>query len=261
MTETLRVEADGHILRMAFARPEKKNAVDMAMLVALAEAYTRLDHDPALRCGVVYGEGPVFTAGLDLAAVLPRFVAEGPSAYLADGRIDPFGLYGPPCRKPVVVAAHGRCYTVGLELTLAADLCVAARGTVFGQQEVTRGIFPFGGATLRLPAVVGWHAAMKAMLAGDTFTAEEAAAMGLVQTLADPGAHVDAALALAGRVAANAPLAVQAALKNARMARSAGFEAARDDLIAAGRVLATSRDAREGMLSLMEKRRAVFTGE
>jgi len=260
MTDKLRVDVDGYILHMSFARPQKKNAVDMEMLVALASAYTRLDEDPELRCGVVYGEGPVFTAGLDLADVLPRFVSEGPTAYLQGAAVDPFGLYGRPCRKPVIVASHGRCYTVGLELTLAADLCVSARGTLFGQQEVTRGIFPFGGATLRLPQVVGWHNAMKAMLAGETFTAEDAADMGLVQTLAEPGAHVDRALDLARRVAANAPLAVQAALKNARLARRAGFDAARDDLVEAGRVLATSRDAQEGMLSLIEKRRAVFTG-
>lgn len=260
MTETFRTETDGPVLRMAFARPHKKNAVDMHMLVALAEAYTRLDGDDTLRCGVLYGEGPVFTAGLDLASVLPRFVADGPSAYLTADGIDPFGLYGPPCRKPVIVVSHGRCYTVGLELTLAADLCVAAKGTIFGQQEVTRGIFPFGGATLRLPQVIGWHNAMKAMLAGDTFTAEEGHRMGLVQVLAEPGEHVEAAVALAHRIAQNAPLAVQATLENARLYQREGHDAARDHLVARGRTIGSTDDAREGMLSLMQKRKAKFTG-
>ena len=260
MTTAFRTETDGPVLRMAFARPEKKNAVDLDMLVALAAAYTRLDRDDGLRCGVLYGEGPVFTAGLDLASVLPRFVADGPGAYLGDDSVDPFGLYGPPCRKPVIVASHGRCYTVGLELTLAADLCVSAKGTVFGQQEVTRGIFPFGGATLRLPQVIGWHNAMKAMLAGDRFTAEEGERMGLVQVLAEPGQHVAAAVELAHRIAANAPLAVQATLENARLYRRAGLDAAREHLVSRGRVIATTDDAREGMLSLMQKRAARFTG-
>ena len=261
MSDKLAIETDGHILQMTLARPERKNAVDLDMLIGLAEAYSRLSRDTDLRCGVLLGHGDVFTAGLDLAAVLPRFVSEGPSAYLQPGQVDPFGLFGPSCRKPVIVAAHGRCYTVGLELTLAADLCVAAKGTVFGQQEVTRGIFPFGGATFRLPAVIGWHNAMKAILAGDKFSAEEAHRMGLVQVLTEPGKHVEAAMELAHRVSANAPLAVQAALENARLYQRDGLQSGVEHLQAAGRRIATTRDAREGMMSLMQKRAARFIGE
>src|SRR5260221_7692927 len=140
------------------------------MLPALAAQYTRLSESSGLRGGVLCAAGDVFCAGLDLADVMPKAIADGRGAYLEQGQCDPFALYGPPCSKPIVVAVHGRCYTAGLELVLAADMCVAAKGTVLGQQEVTRGIIPLGGATFRLPAAIGWHNAMRAILAGDTFT-------------------------------------------------------------------------------------------
>lgn len=261
MTDKLGVEVvDDAVLVMTLRRSQKKNAVDMDMLRGLAAAYTRLSEDTALRCGVLNGEGDVFCAGLDLADVLPRMAADGPRAFLEEGQTDPFGLYGPPCDAPVIVAAQGRCYTAGLELTLAADMCVAAAGTVFGQQETRRGIFPFGGATLRLPHAIGWHNAMRIMLAGDKFTAEEAFGWGLVQELCDPGTHVDRALALAHRVTESAPLAVRACLRNARLAQTRGAEAAIEHIQLRGREIALTEDAREGMQSLMEKREPVFKG-
>ncbi len=261
MSEKLTVRTEGHILVMAFNRPEKKNAVDIEMLSALSAAYTRLDQDAALRVGVLYGEGSVFTAGLDLASALPRMAAEGPSAYLADAHVDPFGLFAAPCTKPVIVAVHGRCYTAGLELTLAADMCIAAAGTVFGQMEVRRGIFPFGGATLRLPDAIGWHNAMRYMLAGDTFSAEDGLRMGLVQILAAEGEHLQQALSVAKRVADNAPLAVQACLANARLAKRDGSAAALEDIQETGRVIAATDDACEGIMSLVEKRAPKFSGK
>lgn len=260
MSDKLTVRTEGNLLVMAFNRPEKKNAIDLDMLSALAAAYTRLDREAELRAGVLYGEGSVFTAGLDLASALPRMAAEGPSAYLAAGQVDPFGLFAAACKKPVIVAVHGRCYTAGLELTLAADMCVAAAGTVFGQMEVRRGIFPFGGATLRLPEAIGWHNAMRYMLAGDTFSAEEGERMGIVQILASEGDYLAQALDLAKRVAENAPLAVQACLANARLAKAAGSAAALVDIQETGRVIAATDDAREGILSLMERRAPRFSG-
>lgn len=261
MTDKITIETDSHIMRIGLCRPAKKNALDLDMLIGLSAAYTQLSASADLRCGVLYGHGDVFSAGMDLANVLPRLVADGAGAYLADGQVDPFGLFGPRCAKPVIVAVHGRCYTAGLELTLAADLCIAASDTIFAQQEVTRGIFPFGGGTFRLPEVVGWHNAMKAILAGDKFTAEDGYRMGLVQAVTEPGAQLDAAVALAQRVAGNAPLAVQAALRNARIYRAEGAAAALSHLTESGRTIAQSQDAREGMMSLMQRRPAVFKGE
>jgi enoyl-CoA hydratase/carnithine racemase len=252
-------EADD-ILIMRINRPRSRNSLNREALRRLAEGYTRLSQDDRLRCGVVCGEGEVFCAGLDLADVIPASIEAGSQVYLQPGQCDPFRLYGPPCAKPVVVAVHGRCYTAGLELTLAADLCVAAAGTRFGQQEATRGIMPMGGATFRLPAAIGWGPAMRCMLAGGEFSAEDAYARGLVQVLTEPGEHLSAALELARRVAACAPLAVQATLANARLAEQEGPAAAAEHVLREGRRVAQTQDAMEGMMSLMEKRAARFVG-
>jgi hypothetical protein len=112
---------------MRLNRPQAKNAINVEMLQSLAENYTRLSSSTELRCGVLCGEGDIFCAGLDLMDVIPRAISEGRAMYLKERQCDPFGLFGPPCSKPVIVAVHGRCYTAGLELTLAADLCVGAK--------------------------------------------------------------------------------------------------------------------------------------
>jgi enoyl-CoA hydratase len=248
------------VLVMRLNRPRVKNALNREALRILAGAYTRLSNSKELRCGVVYGEGDVFCAGLDLADVIPASIEEGSNTYLKPGQCDPFRLYGPPCSKPVIMAVHGRCYTAGLELTLAADMCVAARDTQFGQQETTRGIFPLGGGTIRLPMAIGWGPAMRCILAGGQFSAEDAHRWGLVQALAEPGDQFERALDLAREVAKCAPLAVQAALANARLAQTDGIRAAVEHIRTEGRRIALSDDAREGMMSMMERRAARFTG-
>jgi enoyl-CoA hydratase len=145
-------------------------------------------------------------------------------------------------------------------LTLAADMCVAAKATQFGQQETTHGIFPLGGATIRLPMAIGWGAAMHCILAGGGFGADEAHRWGLVQVLAEPGDQLERALDLAREVAACAPLAVQAALANARLAQTDGVRAATEHIRTEGRRVALTEDAREGMQSMIERRAANFRG-
>jgi enoyl-CoA hydratase len=248
------------ILLMRLNRPRVKNALNRDALRLLVDGYTTLSNSTRLRCGVVCGEGDVFCAGLDLADVIPASIAEGAASYLKPGQCDPFGIYGPPCAKPVITAVHGRCYTAGLELVLAADMCVAAKGTLFSQQETTRGIFPLGGATIRLPMAIGWGGAMHCILAGGGFGAEDAHRWGFVQMLTEPGAQLDAALSLARKVAQCAPLAVQAALANARLAQTDGIRAAVEHVRTEGRRVALSADAREGMMSMMERRAAKFVG-
>ncbi|MEW1750636.1 enoyl-CoA hydratase-related protein [Streptomyces angustmyceticus] len=161
--------------------------------------------------------GPHFTGGLDLASLAPR-LATGGEGLIPDTGRDPWGMYGEPATKPVVVAVHGRCFTAGPELVLNADLCVAAADTLFGQQEVTRGIVALGGATVRLPHRAGWGNAMRYLLTGDRFDAQEAWRMGVVQEVVGPGEQFDRATALAHLIAQQAPLAVQATLADARAA-------------------------------------------
>lgn len=248
---------DGHVLRIGLARPEKRNAFTTAMLGEFAAAYTRLDEDPELRVGLLYAEGDHFTGGLDLAEVGPA-VARG--AALFEGGVDPLGVTGRHCRKPIVAAAQGICFTIGIELMLAADIAICADDTRFAQMEVRRGIMAFGGATLRMPQA-SWSRAMRWLLTGDEFPPSEALALGLVSDVVPRAELMDRASSIAQAIASRAPLAVQASLRSARLAREASLGPARDALMAEARALFSTADAAEGVRSFIERREARFTGK
>jgi enoyl-CoA hydratase len=253
------VDRDGHVLLIGFNRPDKRNAADMQLLEELSLAYGELERDPDLRVGFVYAHGDHFTGGLDLADVGPRI---GPTGLdiVPDGGINPWQVSGQSLTKPVVIAVQGTCLTLGIELMLASDIVIAAESSRFGQIEVARGILPFGGATIRFPRAVGWGNAMRWILTGDTFDAAEAHRIGLVQEIVADGEQFDRGLEIARRVASQAPLAVQAALANARIAVRDSDEAAevalQPDLVR----LAGSEDARMGMEAFASRQPAQFVG-
>ena len=177
-------------------------------------------------------------------------------------RSNPWRTYGRAVSKPIVVAVHGLCLTLGIELLLAADVRVAADDARFAQVEIKRGIFPFGGGCARWVSTCGWGNAMRYLLTGDELDAREAERIGLVQEVVPGGAAavLERALALAGTIAAQAPLGVQATLASARLATAAGEQAAARELLPTLQRLMGSDDAREGLLSFMERRAARFTG-
>ena len=252
-------ERRGHLLLIGLNRPEKRNAADFAMLQQLASAYGELERDPDLRVGVVHALGDHFTAGLDLADVGPRLGPNG-LEIVPEGGINPWQVDGAALSKPVVIAVQGTCLTLGIELILASDIVVAAESTRFGQIEVSRGILPFGGATIRFPRAAGWGNAMRWLLTGDLFDAGEAHRMGLVQEIVPDGRQLNRALELAERIAAQAPLAVQATLASARAALRDGQAAAEAELQPALARLAASTDARIGMEAFLSRTPAEFQG-
>ncbi len=253
------VERDGHVLLIGLNRPEKRNAADLALLQELALAYGELERDPELRAGFVFAHGDHFTGGLDLADIAPRIGVDGLHA-VPDGGIDPWQVSGRQLNKPVVVAVQGTCLTLGIELMLASDIAIAAASTRFGQIEVARGILPFGGATIRFPRAVGWGNAMRWILTGDLFDAAEAHRIGLVQEVVADGTQYDRGLELAQRIAAQAPLAVQAALANARLALRDGDGAAAAALQSELVRLVQSEDAAIGMAAFVARTTAEFVG-
>ena len=250
-------ERRGHLLLIAVNRPAKMNAFDVEMLRQLGDAFGELERDDEARCAVVYANGEHFTAGLDLGNVAPA-IAGGELA-LGAGAIDPWAVHGKARTKPAVIAVHGRCLTLGIELILALDVAVAASNTRFGQIEVKRGIFPFGGATFRLVATAGWGNAMRWLLTGDEFGADEALRIGLVQEVVAPGRQLERAIEIAETIAAQAPLAVRATIENARksLVEAEATRALMDQV----RALMGSEDAREGLMSFLERRAARFSGK
>ncbi len=259
LTGRINMERHDHVFVMRLNRADKRNAADMQLLTELSHAYAELDADDALRVGVVLAEGDHFTAGLDLADITPRLTADGLSI-VPEGGLDPWGVQTRAVSKPVVIGVKGTCFTLGIELMLAADVAVAADNTAFAQLEVQRGILPFGGATLRFAARCGWGNAMRWMLTGDPFDAPEAHRMGLVQEVVSVEQVEPRALEIAQRMASAAPLAVAATLRNARLVARASEAAAISQLQPELVKLMSSRDAAIAFESYLTKVPPVFEG-
>jgi len=257
--ETVTTERRDHIVLIGLNRPQKMNAFNLQMLKELSEALADYDADDELRCAVLFGHGDNFTAGLDLTEVGPA-VAQGKDLF-GEGSIDIVDLTEPRRTKPLVCAAQGWCLTAGLELLLAADIRVVASDVRIAQMEVKRGIMPFGGGTLRLPQVAGWGNAMRYLLTGDEFDAQEALRIGIAQEVVPPGQQVERAVELAESVARQAPLAVKEILRSARLSLEQGRREVVELLDDQARGLMTSADAMEGMQSFIERREARFEGK
>jgi enoyl-CoA hydratase/carnithine racemase len=253
------VERNGPVLLIGVDRPEAYNLWNLEVIRDVSRAYRQLGDDPALRVGIVFGHGRGFTAGLDLPSVAPAVATGDVAAVFPPDGYDPWDFFGEPCPKPVVIAAHGTCNTLGIELMLASQIAIAAEGTRFAQLEVARGIFPLGGATFRLPSRLG-TAGMRYLLTAERFDADAAYRCGLISEITPVGRHLDRALEIANLLAANAPLAVQAALASARAAERAARDAARAVLLEQNALIATSADAAEGISALIERRSPVFRG-
>jgi enoyl-CoA hydratase/carnithine racemase len=247
-------EIRGHVFLMGIDRTRKMNAFDLPMLRSLAAAYTEYERNEDLRCAVLFAHGPHFTAGIDLTQVRPEHFITAP------GIIEPMGIYGQARTKPVVIAIHGRCLTIGIELALASDICVAAEDTRFGQIEVKRGVFPAAGATVRMVALMGWGNAMRYLLTGDEFDAREGYRIGLVQEVTPAGQQLERAIAIAETIAQQAPLAVRATLLSAHKSVVEGAVQALKALLPQYHELEKSEDAKEGVRSFVERRAARFTG-
>lgn len=247
------VEAADGILVATIDRPQVRNAVNRAVAEGLAAAMDRLDADPRLRVGIITGAGGCFCAGMDLAAF---GAGERPSVA---GR-GFAGLVERPPDTPLIAAVEGPALGGGLEIALACDLVVAAESAVFGLPEVQRGLIAAGGGLLRLPGRVPHHRAMEIALLGERFTAADAHRFGMVNRLVADGAALATARELAGRIAANGPLAVAATkqvLTAGWPADATGF--ARQAALAHG--VRSSADAAEGARAFLEKRAARWIGQ
>lgn len=252
------VERRGAVLLIGIDRPQVQNLLDPPILVGLGKAYYELEHDDALRVAVLHGVGPNFSLGADLPA-LAAAQASGAFPPKDPDFINSFGLRPPFRSKPVVVAVQGGVKYGGHELFLASDIRVAAADSTFSQGEVSRGVFPGGGATVRMTREAGWGNAMRYMLTGEEWGAEEARRIGLVQEVVSTGKQLDRAIEIAQKIAAAAPLGVRATLASSRQALASeetAFAALQAELLR----LAQSEDRKEFVRALQERRQPVFQG-
>ncbi len=241
------------VLLVTLNRPDQRNAVNAALAQGIAAALDELDGTPELRVGILTGAGKGFCAGMDLKA----FVA-GERPHVGDRGFA--GITQRAAEKPLIAAIEGFAVAGGLEVALACDLIVAARGARLGIPEVKRGLVAAAGALLRLPRRIPYHVAMELALTGDPIDAERAAELGLVNRLAEPGEAVEVALALARQIAANGPLALAASKRILVEAPGWSLEEqwTRQGEIAGPAI--ASEDAREGSRAFTEKRAPVWRG-
>jgi enoyl-CoA hydratase len=249
MADEVLIERRDRVLLITLNRPEARNAINTALAQALTAAIEELDSDDGLTAGVLTGAGGGFSAGMDLKA----FATEGPPK-----GFDEFLRNG--AKKPLIAAIEGFAVAGGLEIALSCDLLVAAAGVRLGIPEVGVGLFAAGGALMRLPRLVPYGVAMEMALTGDPITAEKALEYGLVARVAEPGKAVDEAIALATRIAKNAPLGVAASKRMIVDSFGRTEEEFWDHQTPHLRKVFASDDAKEGPRSFAEKRAAKWTG-
>jgi enoyl-CoA hydratase/carnithine racemase len=256
MGELVETSVDGHVALLRLNRPEARNALSPEMMEEIASALERLDPDPDVRCVVIAGSDEVFAAGADIRAMSERSFAEA--------------LYHPAAafwkrlaavRTPMVAAVSGWALGGGCELALACDLIVASDTARFGQPEINLGIIPGGGGSQRLARVLGKQRAMELVLTGRRVSAEQAAEWGLVNEVVEGEGWLEAALELAGRVAAQPPIAArlgkQAVIAADETTISAGLEEERRLY----ELAMATEDRVEGMKAFLEKREPKFEGK
>jgi enoyl-CoA hydratase len=259
-TAKITVERRGEIVLIGINRPYIQNRIDPEAYLALAKAYHDYDHDPSLRAAVLFGHGDSFSRGIDVDAFKAIASSGGPP--IGGGLIDPLGKKMPGLTKPLIVAVHGDTWNMAHELFLVADVRVAADNTNFGQDENTHGRFPGGGSTVRFPREAGWGNAMRYILTGDHWTAQEAYRMGTVQEVAsNPQSALDRAIEIANKIAASGPLGIKTSLASAHMAIDAAQSDALSKLDAQRAALYGTQDFKEGRKAEAEGRPPVYHGK
>jgi enoyl-CoA hydratase len=249
MADEILTERRDRVLLITLNRPQARNAINTALARALIAAIEELDNDDGLTAGVLTGAGGGFCAGMDLKA----FATEGPPK-----GFDEFLRKG--AKKPLIAAIEGFAVAGGLEIALTCDLLVAAKGAKLGIPEVGVGLFAAGGALMRLPRLVPYGVAMEMALTGDPITAEKALEYGLVARVAEPGKAVDEAIALATRIAKNAPLSVAASKQLIVDSFGRTEEEFWKHQIPEMQKVFASNDAKEGPRSFAEKRAPEWSG-
>ncbi|MEX1279324.1 MAG: crotonase/enoyl-CoA hydratase family protein [Acidimicrobiia bacterium] len=251
----IRTERHDHVLVVTIDRPEARNAVNGAVAEGIEAAIDELEADDDLWVGVLTGAGPVFCAGADL-----KEIAAGNANTLGTKRGGFGGLVWRERAKPIIAAVNGPALAGGTELVLACDMVLAAESASFGLPEAKRSLVAAAGGLFRLPRALGSAVAMEAIATGDPIPVARAHQLGMVNHVVADGEVLDAALALAERVCAAAPLAVRESRAVARRAFETDERVLFDASAEAFARIAETEDYREGPRAFIEKRDPVWQG-
>jgi enoyl-CoA hydratase len=254
MSDIVKYEVQGRVALITLNRPEARNAVNGDVAEGVEAAIDQLEADPNVWVGIITAntegqEKPVFCAGADLKAI-----NSGNAAGLNTKKGGFAGFVYRERTKPVIVAVDGLATAGGCEIVLAADLVVATTRSSFGLAEVKRNLIAGAGGLFRLPRAIGQAAAMEAILTGEPIPAARAYELGLISRLVEPGKAVEAALELAGKITASAPLAVWASRKVVLAAAYSDDETLKQMTNEEFAKVMGSEDTKEGLTAFIEKR-------
>ncbi|MFI9505965.1 crotonase/enoyl-CoA hydratase family protein [Nocardia sp. NPDC052566] len=254
------VEKRDHVLIVTMNRPAARNALSAEMMAIMRDAWDQVDSDPGIRVAILTGAGGAFCAGMDLKALTARH----PGDAAVEGSFDPTKLEallkGRRLTKPLIAAVEGPAIAGGTEILQGTDIRVAGQSAKFGVSEARWGLFPLGGSAVRLVRQIPYTVAADILLTGRHVTAAEAKEIGLIGHVVPDGTALDKALELAGQIAANGPLAVQAILRTIRETEAMPEEDAFQIEAELGMAVFRSADAKEGPKAFAEKRKPTFTG-
>jgi enoyl-CoA hydratase len=254
------VELREHVLIVTMNRPQARNALSGPMMAIMQQAWDQVDNDPRVRTCILTGAGGAFCAGADLKAMS----ASHPGDSFRSGALDPSVieplLKGRRLTKPLIAAVEGPAIAGGTEILQATDIRIAGRSAKFGVSEARWGLFPLGGSAVRLVRQIPYTVAADLLLTGRHITAEEALAVGLIGHVVDDGQALARALEIAGMIASNGPLAVQAILRTIRETEGMPENDAFALEAKLGMAVFASDDAKEGPRAFAEKRKPDFKG-
>ena len=256
----LLMEREGPVVTLTMNRPERRNAMTLAMFARLADAWDELDADPDVRVCILTGAGERFSAGMDLRAMAGD--ADDGDDYDVKGRMEQDGsdwiydglLKTRHPRVPVIAAVEGNAIAGGTEILQGTEIRVAGESATFGVSEVRWSLYPGGGSAVRLARQIPFTEAADILLTGKHVTATEARALGLIGHVVPDGTALERAREIAVTVAANGPLAVEAVLRTLRETPGMTEEEAFAFELPLIRSVFSSEDAGEGPLAFTQKR-------
>ena len=248
-------EVIGRVAVLTINRPEARNAVNGDVANGMEAAIDKLEADDDVWVGIVTGAGPVFCAGADLKAI-----ASGKAGDLQTRRGGFAGITRRERTKPMIAAVDGPALAGGTEIVLSCDMVVASSNATFGIPEVKRSLVAAAGGLFRLPRALPPAIALELAMTGDPISAERAAHFGLINQVVEPGQAKEAALALAERITANAPIAVRQSRRVVMAALGAGDDELWKVTGEAMAVAMSTEDFQEGPRAFIEKRAPQWKG-